>query len=84
MPPRNRHKRRSETPLDGNGSPKRVKAEPVTPRSKPTKQPTTQKKGGPVPDLVADPPPIQHTRIVNPDALNLFSSVKVWSVQFLS
>jgi hypothetical protein len=77
MPPRNRHKRRSDTPLDGDGSPKRVKAEPATPQRKTTKQPTTPKKSGPVPNLAAAPPPIQHIRIVNPDALNLFSSVTV-------
>jgi len=77
MPPRNRHKRRSDTPLDGEGSPKRVKGEPVTPQRRTTKQSTTPKKGGPVPDLAGVPPPIQHTRIVNPDTLNVFSSVKV-------
>ena len=77
MPPRNRHKRRSDTPLNGERSPKRVKAEPGTPQSKTTKQPSTPKKGGPVPDLAAAFPPVQHVRIVNPDALNLFSSVKV-------
>ena len=77
MPPRNRHKRRSDTPLGDDVSPKRVKADPVTPQRKTIKQPITPKKGGPVPDLTATPPPIQYTRIVNPDALNLFSSVTV-------
>ena len=74
MRPCNRHKRRSDTPLDGDGSPKRVKADLATQRET-TRQPTTPKKGGPVPDLAAAPPPVQHIRIVNPDALNLFSSV---------
>ena len=77
MSPRNRYKHHFDILLGDDVSPKRVKAESVIPQSKTTKQSIIPKKSDPVPDLTAASSPIQYIRIVNPDALNLFSSVTI-------